>query len=136
MIDAIAEKLFDPRFMGMLLTSVAAAATAFAVAQPFFETDKLAKRMKIVSDELTALMGDANVALPLASKPPTIVLMAGLQGSGKTTCSAKLARHFHAQGRAPGLRPGSGIRRSLSASGGASTTTGRGARAPSPPPRR
>ncbi|WP_217924344.1 signal recognition particle protein [Miltoncostaea oceani] len=59
--------------------------------------------VKIVSDELTALMGDANVALPLASKPPTIVLMAGLQGSGKTTCSAKLARHFHAQGRAPML---------------------------------
>ena len=59
--------------------------------------------MKIVSDELTALMGEANVALPLASKPPTIVLMAGLQGSGKTTCAAKLARHFHAQGRAPML---------------------------------
>jgi signal recognition particle subunit SRP54 len=57
--------------------------------------------VKIVSDELTALMGEANVALPLASKPPTIVLMAGLQGSGKTTCSAKLARHFHTQGRAP-----------------------------------
>jgi signal recognition particle subunit SRP54 len=59
--------------------------------------------VKIVSDELTALMGEANVALPLASKPPTIVLMAGLQGSGKTTCSAKLARHFQAQGRAPML---------------------------------
>jgi len=59
--------------------------------------------VKIVSDELTALMGEANVALPLASKPPTIVLMAGLQGSGKTTCSAKLARYFHAQGRAPML---------------------------------
>ena len=39
--------------------------------------------VKIVSDELTALMGEANVALPLASKPPTIVLMAGLQGSGQ-----------------------------------------------------
>ena len=59
--------------------------------------------VKIVSDELTTLMGEANVALPLASKPPTIVLMAGLQGSGKTTCSAKLARYFHAQGRAPML---------------------------------
>ncbi|MDP4005473.1 type II secretion system F family protein [Methylobacterium sp. NEAU K] len=51
MIDAIAEKLFDPRFMGTLLTAIAAAATAFAVAQPFFETDKLSKRMKLVSDE-------------------------------------------------------------------------------------
>jgi signal recognition particle subunit SRP54 len=59
--------------------------------------------VKIVSDELTALMGEANVALPLASKPPTIVLMAGLQGSGKTTCSAKLARWFAHQGRAPML---------------------------------
>jgi signal recognition particle subunit SRP54 len=59
--------------------------------------------VKIVSEELTTLMGAANVALPLASKPPTIVLMAGLQGSGKTTCSAKLARHFQAQGRAPML---------------------------------
>ena len=51
MIDAIAEKLFDPRFMGTLLTAIAAAATAFAVAQPFFESDKLSKRMKLVSDE-------------------------------------------------------------------------------------
>jgi tight adherence protein C len=51
MIDAIAAKLFDPRFMGTVLASVAAAATAFAVAQPFLETDKLAKRMKLVSDE-------------------------------------------------------------------------------------
>jgi signal recognition particle subunit SRP54 len=59
--------------------------------------------VKIVSDELTSLMGESNVALPLASKPPTIVLMAGLQGSGKTTCSAKLARYFHSQGRAPML---------------------------------
>ncbi|MCJ2061265.1 type II secretion system F family protein [Methylobacterium sp. J-088] len=51
MIDDIAAKLFDPRFMGTLLTAIAAAATAFAVAQPFFETDKLEKRMKFVSDE-------------------------------------------------------------------------------------
>ncbi|MCJ2060644.1 type II secretion system F family protein [Methylobacterium sp. J-048] len=51
MIDAIAEKLFDPRFVGTMLTAVAVAATAFAVAQPFFETDKLGKRMKLVSDE-------------------------------------------------------------------------------------
>ena len=59
--------------------------------------------VKIVNEELTALMGEENVALPLAAKPPTIVLMAGLQGSGKTTCCAKLARHFRAQGRAPML---------------------------------
>jgi signal recognition particle subunit SRP54 len=59
--------------------------------------------VKIVSEELTKLMGEANVGLPMASKPPTIVLMAGLQGSGKTTICAKLARHFSAQGRAPML---------------------------------
>ncbi|MEL6060913.1 MULTISPECIES: type II secretion system F family protein [unclassified Methylobacterium] len=51
MIDDIAAKLFDPRFMGTALTAIAAAATAFAVAQPFFETDKLEKRMKLVGDE-------------------------------------------------------------------------------------
>ena len=51
MIDAIAEKLFDPRFMGTVLAAVAAAATAYAVAQPFLETDRLGKRMKLVSDE-------------------------------------------------------------------------------------
>ncbi len=39
--------------------------------------------VKIVSEELTTLMGEANVALPLASKPPTIVLMAGLQGRAR-----------------------------------------------------
>ncbi|GJE61134.1 type II secretion system F family protein [Methylobacterium trifolii] len=51
MIEYIAGKVFDPRFMGVLLSAVAAAATAFAVAQPFLETDKLGKRMKLVSDE-------------------------------------------------------------------------------------
>jgi tight adherence protein C len=51
MIEAIASKLFDPRFMGTALAALAAAATAFAVAQPFLEPDKLGKRMKLVSDE-------------------------------------------------------------------------------------
>lgn len=57
--------------------------------------------IKIVDEELTALMGEANVTPPMASRPPTIMLMAGLQGSGKTTCCAKLARHYQQQGRAP-----------------------------------
>ena len=61
----------------------------------------LARDLADVAHQISALMGEANVALPLASKPPTIVLMAGLQGSGKTTCAAKLARHFRSQGRAP-----------------------------------
>lgn len=57
--------------------------------------------VKIVSEELTELMGKENTRLPIASTPPTIVLMAGLQGSGKTTCTAKLAKHLYSQGRAP-----------------------------------
>lgn len=48
--------------------------------------------IKIVQDELTVLMGDQNVSLELNVTPPAIILMAGLQGSGKTTTSAKLAK--------------------------------------------
>ncbi|MED5388225.1 MAG: signal recognition particle protein [Pseudomonadota bacterium] len=48
--------------------------------------------VKIVNDELVHTMGDANDALNLATKPPAIILMAGLQGAGKTTSVAKLAR--------------------------------------------
>jgi signal recognition particle subunit SRP54 len=48
--------------------------------------------VKVVSDELTALMGTANSELNLAQQPPAVVLMAGLQGAGKTTTVAKLAR--------------------------------------------
>jgi signal recognition particle subunit SRP54 len=50
--------------------------------------------VKIVNEELTALMGGASVGLSFAPRPPTVVLMAGLQGSGKTTATAKLARHL------------------------------------------
>src|SRR5437868_2076146 len=46
----------------------------------------------VVHRELTALMGEANVPLNLATQPPAVILMAGLQGSGKTTTSGKLAR--------------------------------------------
>ncbi len=54
--------------------------------------------VKIVADELTGLMGGAAGDLAFASSPPTVVLMAGLQGSGKTTATAKLARHLKDQG--------------------------------------
>ena len=50
--------------------------------------------IRVVRDELTRLMGDENRALNLAAAPPVVVLMAGLQGSGKTTTSAKLARRL------------------------------------------
>ncbi|WP_020166735.1 MULTISPECIES: signal recognition particle protein [Methylotenera] len=48
--------------------------------------------IEVVNDELTELMGKANVGLNLSTQPPAIILMAGLQGSGKTTTSAKLAK--------------------------------------------
>jgi signal recognition particle subunit SRP54 len=50
--------------------------------------------VKIVSDELTSLMGGSGRDLAFAKQGPTIILMAGLQGSGKTTACAKLARHL------------------------------------------
>jgi len=50
--------------------------------------------VKIVSDELTELMGGAAQELSFSSRPPTVIVMAGLQGSGKTTASAKLARYL------------------------------------------
>jgi signal recognition particle subunit SRP54 len=51
--------------------------------------------VKIVDEELTSLMGGAGRDLVFASSKPTVILMAGLQGSGKTTACAKLARHIH-----------------------------------------
>lgn len=50
--------------------------------------------VKIVNDELVAVMGEANNTLDLSARPPAVVLMAGLQGAGKTTTVAKLARHL------------------------------------------
>lgn len=59
--------------------------------------------IKIVNDELVALMGNDNARLNMASKPPTIIMMCGLQGSGKTTHSAKLARMLKSEGHRPML---------------------------------
>jgi signal recognition particle subunit SRP54 len=53
--------------------------------------------IKIVNEELTALMGGAGRDLVFSPRPPTVVLMAGLQGSGKTTAAAKLARHLRTE---------------------------------------
>ena len=57
--------------------------------------------VKIVNEELVSLMGTTNAKLNIASKPPTVVLMCGLQGSGKTTHSGKLAMMYKKQGRSP-----------------------------------
>src|SRR5437588_7551438 len=54
--------------------------------------------VRIVSDELTELMGGSARDIAFSPRPPTIVLMAGLQGSGKTTATAKLARYLREQG--------------------------------------
>ncbi len=53
--------------------------------------------VKIVNEELTTLMGGAGRDLAFSPRPPTVILMAGLQGSGKTTATAKLARHLRDQ---------------------------------------
>ena len=55
--------------------------------------------IKIVNDELVKVMGEANEALDLAAQPPAVILMAGLQGSGKTTSVAKLSRWLQQQGK-------------------------------------
>src|SRR5262245_36766482 len=59
--------------------------------------------VKIVHEELTALMGSGDSRLAFGSRPPTVVLLAGLQGSGKTTAAAKLALLLRKEGRTPGL---------------------------------
>ncbi len=57
--------------------------------------------IKIVNEELTALMGSEHARLKTASKIPTVIMMCGLQGSGKTTHSAKLAKYLKAKGHRP-----------------------------------
>ncbi|MBO5321529.1 MAG: signal recognition particle protein [Clostridia bacterium] len=57
--------------------------------------------VKIVKEELTALMGSEHARLKTANKIPTIIMMCGLQGSGKTTHSAKLAKYLKAKGHRP-----------------------------------
>jgi len=59
--------------------------------------------VKIVDSELAALMGGASRDLAIASSGPTVILMAGLQGSGKTTACAKLAKHLGDDGKKVGL---------------------------------
>jgi signal recognition particle subunit SRP54 len=59
--------------------------------------------VKIVDEELAALMGGASRDLAFASSGPTVILMAGLQGSGKTTACAKLAKHLGDDGKKVGL---------------------------------
>ena len=61
--------------------------------------------VKIVNDELTLLIGDEFKDIQFATKPPTVILMAGLQGSGKTTTVGKLAKRFKEKGKSCLLVP-------------------------------
>lgn len=57
--------------------------------------------IKIVNEELTALMGDTQSKIMISSKPPTVIMMVGLQGAGKTTTAGKLGGYFKKQGKKP-----------------------------------
>src|SRR5260221_8187236 len=59
--------------------------------------------IKVVHEQLIDTLGGETLKISYASRPPTVILLAGLQGSGKTTNAAKLARWFKAQGRNPML---------------------------------
>lgn len=73
-----------------------------AVGQEVLETLNPAQMVvKIVYEELVALMGGENVGLNMADRPPTIIMLCGLQGSGKTTHAAKLALKLKKEGKKP-----------------------------------
>jgi signal recognition particle subunit SRP54 len=57
--------------------------------------------VKVVHAELVSLLGESATRLPMASRPPTVIMVMGLQGSGKTTSVAKLGRHFQREGFRP-----------------------------------
>ena len=59
--------------------------------------------IKIVDEELTALLGGEQAPLTFAAKPPTVIMLCGLQGAGKTTHAGKLAALLRKQGRKPFL---------------------------------
>ncbi len=59
--------------------------------------------VKIVDEELTELLGGTTSKLTFASKPPTVILLCGLQGAGKTTAAGKLARLLKKEGKKPAL---------------------------------
>lgn len=62
--------------------------------------------IKIVRDELTELLGGTQSRITMASKPPTVIMLVGLQGAGKTTTAAKLAKKLKSQGKHPLLVAG------------------------------
>ena len=61
--------------------------------------------IKIVNEELTRLMGETRADLQLVGRTPFVLMLVGLQGSGKTTTAGKLALHLRGRGRSPYLVP-------------------------------
>jgi signal recognition particle subunit SRP54 len=80
------------------IARVKARATGAEVAKSLSPAQQV---IKIVNEELITTLGGTTAKLKTSSKPPTVIMMAGLQGSGKTTASAKLARLLKSQGRRP-----------------------------------
>ena len=79
-----------------------AAVTERAVGEEVLESLMPAQQViKIVNEELTALMGTSVSKIEIASAPPTVIMMVGLQGAGKTTHAAKLAAYFKKDGKHP-----------------------------------
>ncbi len=79
-----------------------ASVSAKAVGQDVLESLSPGQQIvKIVDDELTALLGADDYKLDLSRTPPNVIMMVGLQGTGKTTACAKLAAHLRKQGRKP-----------------------------------
>lgn len=85
-----------------VVTSFIKTVSARAVGAEVMESLLPAQQIvKIVNEELTALMGTTQSKLTISSKPPTVVMMVGLQGAGKTTHAAKLAGMYKKQGKRP-----------------------------------
>ncbi len=85
-----------------VVTSFIKTVSARAVGAEVMESLLPAQQIvKIVNEELTALMGNTQAKLTISSKPPTVVMMVGLQGAGKTTHAAKLANMYKKQGKRP-----------------------------------
>ena len=85
-----------------VVTSFIKTVSARAVGAEVMESLLPAQQIvKIVNEELTALMGTTQAKLTISSKPPTVVMMVGLQGAGKTTHAAKLAGMYKKQGKRP-----------------------------------
>ena len=80
------------------INSVSARAVGAEVLESLLPAQQI---VKIVNEELIALMGGTQSKLTIASKPPTVVMMVGLQGAGKTTHAGKLAGLYKKQGKSP-----------------------------------